>query len=146
MLEELRTTDPPIRLNALFYEPGTAADVARELQALGEVVVAVGAPLAGPRNGRPGRDCDALLLRRGVAPQAATAETRQLADLLRGMPSFAPDGDEPPARSTRARTAAFRCSRPTPTACSARCRPAGCRPSVTRSASGCASRSWPVTT
>ena len=94
MLEELRTTDPPIRLNALFYEPGTAADVARELQALGEVVVAVGAPLAGPRNGRPGRDCDALLLRRGVAPRAATAETRQLADLLRDMPFFEPDGDE----------------------------------------------------
>ena len=94
MLEEVRTDEPPIRLNALFYEPGSAAEVAHELHALGEVVIAVGAPLAGPRNGRPGRDCDALLLRRGVAPQAPTQETRQLADLLRDLPTFAPGGDD----------------------------------------------------
>jgi len=95
MLEEVRTPEPPIRLSALFYEPGSAEDVARELHTLDEVVIGVGAPLAGPRNGRPGRDCDALLLRRGVAPQAATQETRLLADLLRDLPAFAPeDGDE----------------------------------------------------
>ena len=29
MLEEVRTPEPPIRLSALFYEPGSAADVAR---------------------------------------------------------------------------------------------------------------------
>jgi predicted nuclease with RNAse H fold len=94
MLEEVRTPDPPIRLSALFYEPGSAADVARELLTLEEVVIGVGAPLAGPRNGRPGRDCDALLLRRGVAPLAATQETRLLADLLRDLPTFAPGGEE----------------------------------------------------
>ncbi len=94
MLEELRATEPPIRLNALFYEPGTAADVARELHALDEVAVALGAPLGGPRNGRPGRDCDALLLRRGVAPRAATSETRELVDLLRDLAAFEPDADE----------------------------------------------------
>jgi predicted nuclease with RNAse H fold len=94
MLEEVRTPEPPIRLSALFYEPGSAADVARELHTLTDVVVGVGAPLAGPRNGRPGRDCDALLLRRGVAPQAATQETRLLADLLRDLPTFAPGGEE----------------------------------------------------
>ena len=94
MLEEVRTEEPPIRLNALFYEPGSAADVANELHKLGEVVIGVGAPLAGPVNGRPGRDCDALLLRRGVAPQAPTQETRQLADLLRDLPTFAPGGEE----------------------------------------------------
>ena len=93
MLEEVRTPEPPIRLSALFYEPGSAADVARELLTLEEVVIGVGAPLAGPRNGRPGRDCDALLLRRGVAPLAATQETRLLADLLRDLPTFAPEGD-----------------------------------------------------
>ena len=71
MLEEVREPEPPIRLNALFYEPGSAAEVAGELHKLGDVVIGVGAPLAGPRDGRPGRDCDALLLRRGVAPQAA---------------------------------------------------------------------------
>lgn len=94
MLEEVRTPEPPVRLSALFYEPGSAADVARELHTLPDVVVGVGAPLAGPRNGRPGRDCDALLLRRGVAPRAATEQTRLLADLMRDMPTFAPGGEE----------------------------------------------------
>src|SRR5215203_3326135 len=46
MLEEVRTPEPPIRLSALFYEPGSAADVARELLTLDEVVIGVGAPLA----------------------------------------------------------------------------------------------------
>jgi predicted nuclease with RNAse H fold len=95
MLEELRAPEPPIRLSALFYEPGSAEQVASELLTLDEVVVAVGAPLAGPRNGRPGRDCDALLLRRGVAPLAPTQETRKLADLLRDLPAFKPEEDEP---------------------------------------------------
>jgi predicted nuclease with RNAse H fold len=94
MLEEVRTPEPPIRLSALFYEPGSAADVARELHTLSDVVIGVGAPLAGPRNGRPGRDCDALLLRRGVAPQAPTEQTRLLADLLRDLPTFAPGGED----------------------------------------------------
>jgi predicted nuclease with RNAse H fold len=94
MLEEVRTQEPPIRLNALFYEPGSAAEVAHELRTLGDVVIGVGAPLAGPVNGRPGRDCDALLLRRGVAPQAPTQETRILADLLRDLATFAPGGED----------------------------------------------------
>jgi predicted nuclease with RNAse H fold len=94
LLEEVRTDEPPIRLNALFYEPGSAAQVAKELHGLGEVVIGVGAPLVGPVNGRPGRDCDALLLRRGVAPQAPTQETRVLAELLRDLPAFAPGGEE----------------------------------------------------
>ena len=94
MLEEVRTEEPPIRLNALFYEPGSAAEVAHELHTLGEVVIGVGALLAGPVNGRPGRDCDALLLRRGVAPQAPTQETRILADLLRDLAAFAPGGED----------------------------------------------------
>ena len=94
MLDEVRTPDPPIRLSALFYEPGSAEDVARELHALGDVVVGVGAPLGGPRDGRPGRDCDALLLRRGVAPQPGHQETRKLAELVRDLHTFAPgDGD-----------------------------------------------------
>jgi len=90
MLEELRVREPPIRLTAIFFEPGSAAEVAAELRALREVVVGVGAPLAPPRDGRPGRDCDALLLRRGVAPQAADPECRQLAALLDGMELFTP--------------------------------------------------------
>jgi predicted nuclease with RNAse H fold len=95
VLEEVRTPDPPIRLSAIFYEPGSAAGVAAELRALGDVVVGVGAPLATAREGRPGRDCDALLLRRGVAPQAATPETRRLTELLAELPVFAPADGEP---------------------------------------------------
>jgi predicted nuclease with RNAse H fold len=94
MLEEQRAPEPPIRLTALFYEPGSAEEVARELHTLDEVVVGVGAPLAGPRNGRPGRDCDALLLRRGVPPKPASEHTRRLAGLLRDLPAFAPDSDD----------------------------------------------------
>jgi predicted nuclease with RNAse H fold len=94
MLEEVRTPDPPIRLSAIFYEPGSAAAVAAELRSLTEVVIGVGAPLGTPQEGRPGRDCDALLLRRGVAPQVATPETRQLAELLAELPLFAPTADE----------------------------------------------------
>jgi len=90
MLEEVRRPEPPIQLSAIFFEPGSATQVAAELQSLGEVVVGVGAPLAGPSEGRPGRDCDALLLRRGVAPQPATPETSELAELLGGLPAFEP--------------------------------------------------------
>jgi predicted nuclease with RNAse H fold len=94
MLEEVRTPEPPIRLSALFYEPGSADDVARERHTLTDFVVGVGAPLGDPRPGRPGRDCDALLLRRGVAPQAPAQETRKLADLLRDLPVFKPGAGE----------------------------------------------------
>jgi len=47
LLEEVRDPEPPIRLSALFYEPGPAAQVAEELRTLGNVVVGVGAPLSG---------------------------------------------------------------------------------------------------
>lgn len=93
MLEEVRTPEPPVRLSALFFEPGSAAQVAAELRSLDEVVVGVGAPLAGPREDRPGRDCDTLLLRRGVAPQPVNPETRGLAELLHDLNAFAPDDD-----------------------------------------------------
>jgi len=98
MLEEVRTPEPPIRLSAIFFEPGPADGVAAELRSLGEVVVGVGAPLAGPREGRPGRDCDALLLRRGVGAQPANRETRDLAERLGDLPVFTPtegEGDGP---------------------------------------------------
>ena len=41
LVEEVRDPEPPIRLSALFYEPGSAEQVAAELSALGEIVVAV---------------------------------------------------------------------------------------------------------
>jgi hypothetical protein len=41
LLEEVRDPDPPIRLSALFYEPGTPEQVAAELRRLGEIVVGI---------------------------------------------------------------------------------------------------------
>jgi hypothetical protein len=42
LLEEVRDPDPPIRLSALFYEPGTPEQVAAELRKLGDIVVGIG--------------------------------------------------------------------------------------------------------
>jgi hypothetical protein len=42
LLEEVRDPEPPIRLSALFYEPGTPEQLAAELRTLGDVVVGVG--------------------------------------------------------------------------------------------------------
>jgi predicted nuclease with RNAse H fold len=90
MLEEVRVSEPPVRLSAIFFEPGSAAEVGAELRSLGAVVVGIGAPLGGPREGRPGRDVDALLLRRGVAPQAADRACRELLEQLPGLHVFTP--------------------------------------------------------
>jgi hypothetical protein len=85
MLEEVRTPEPPIRLSAIFFEPGSADQVAAELRSLGNVVLGVGAPLSGRRP---------ELERRGVPPLAESPEAARLVELL-GMPVFAPDdGDE----------------------------------------------------
>jgi predicted nuclease with RNAse H fold len=94
MLEEVRTTEPPIRLSAIFFEPGAAEQVAAELSSLEDVVLGVGAPLADALAGRPGRDCDALLLRRGVGPQAADREARRLAELLSELSAYEPEAGE----------------------------------------------------
>ena len=42
LLEEVRDPEPPIRLSALFYEPGGPDQVAAELRGLGEIVVGLG--------------------------------------------------------------------------------------------------------
>jgi hypothetical protein len=42
LLEEVRDPEPPIRLSALFYEPGTPEQVASELHRLRDIVVGVG--------------------------------------------------------------------------------------------------------
>jgi hypothetical protein len=82
MLEEVRAPEPPIRLSAIFYEPGSAAQVAKELRSLGDVVAGIGAPLSGRHP---------ELERRGVAPLAESAEALRLVELL-GLRVFAPDG------------------------------------------------------
>ena len=85
MLEEVRTPEPPIRLSAIFFEPGSAEQVAAELRSLGEVVVGVGAPLSGRQP---------ELERRGVPPQPESPEAARVVELL-GMPLFsAEDSDD----------------------------------------------------
>lgn len=81
MLEEVRTPEPPIRLSAIFFEPGSAEQVAAELRSLGDVVVGVGAPLSGRQP---------ELERRGVPPQPESPEAARLVELL-GLPVFTPD-------------------------------------------------------
>jgi hypothetical protein len=88
VLEEVRRAEPPIRLSALFFEPGSAEQVAAELRALSDVVLAVGAPLSGDGVRRAADD---LLAARGVGPQAPNAELVRLAALLDGMPPYRPD-------------------------------------------------------
>jgi hypothetical protein len=91
LLEEVREPEPPIRLSALFYEPGSAGEVAAELAALGDVVVGLGAPASG------GDAAQALLAARGVQPHQPHPEVERLVERL-GMQVFAPDdeGDEGP--------------------------------------------------
>jgi predicted nuclease with RNAse H fold len=95
VLQEVRTPEPPVRLSALFFEPGSVAQVAAELRSLGDVVVGVGAPLAYPADGRPERHCDVLLERRGVAAHPPDPQAPELAHLLGDLALFAPDADAP---------------------------------------------------
>ena len=84
MLEEVRTPEPPIRLSAIFFEPGSADQVAAELRSLRDVVVGVGAQLSGRQP---------ELERRGVPPQAESPEAARLVELL-GMPVFTPEDSD----------------------------------------------------
>jgi predicted nuclease with RNAse H fold len=83
MLEEVRASEPPIGLSAIFFEPGSAGQVADELRSLGEIVVAVGAPLSGHNR---------ELERRGVPPLRESPEAGRLVELL-DLPLFAPGDD-----------------------------------------------------
>ena len=87
LLEEVREPEPPIRLAAVFYEPGNARQIAGELTLLPEVVVAIAAP-----TGEGERVCDGLLRDRGVAPVAPHPEALQLSEALAGLGRFAPSG------------------------------------------------------
>ena len=88
MLEEVRAPEPPIRLSAMFFEPGSAAQVASELRALGDVVLGLGGALGASRA------CDAMLVERGVPPQPIDQETLRLRELLGELEAFAPHQDD----------------------------------------------------
>ncbi len=86
VVEELRDPDPPIRLMASFFEPGSAAELASQLRLWeGEVVVALGAP-ADPEGGE--RSCDAMLADLGVAPARPSPELSSLVGELSELPRF----------------------------------------------------------
>jgi predicted nuclease with RNAse H fold len=89
VLEEVRTAEPPIRLSALFFEPGAAEQVVAEVQALGDVVVALGGPLTVHGDGSA-RASDELLAARGVAAQRPSSELSRLAAMMSGMAVFRP--------------------------------------------------------
>ena len=91
MLEEVRQPEPPIQLAAVFYEPGSAAQVAAELTALEEAVVAIGAPVTqatGPRR------CDEGLRARGLATPQPDPEVLRLAEALGPLGIFRPAGQD----------------------------------------------------
>ena len=94
-LEEVREPEPPIRLAAQLYQPGSPAQVVNALSTLEDAIVAVGAPLTRPGHGRPERVCDELLRNRGVPPEppneAALALRAGLASLMAYSPEAAGD-------------------------------------------------------
>lgn len=91
-LEEVRAAEPPIRLRATFYEPGTVAEVLAELSATPDAVIAVAAPQSAPAEGER-RACDTALLRRGVTPHPALDSGLDLFAGLESLGLFRPSVD-----------------------------------------------------
>ena len=89
--EEVRDPDPPIRLRATFYEPGTVEQVAEAIRGFDDAVVGIAAPLSGPAEGRDMRVADVELRRRGVFPLPYEEEGRRIAQALAGRGLFGPD-------------------------------------------------------
>jgi predicted nuclease with RNAse H fold len=97
-LEEVRVEEPPVRLHATFFEPGTAEAVAAQVLALGETVVAIATPLGGPAHEQPVRVCDAELQRRGVTPHGLVPAGPELRERLSARAVYAPGADAAGAR------------------------------------------------
>jgi predicted nuclease with RNAse H fold len=94
-LEEVREPEPPIRLRATFFEPGSVEQVAAAVRAFGEPVVAIAAPFSTPRDGRSVRVCDEQLRRRGVFPLAFEDSGRRMFQALANRGLFDPgESDE----------------------------------------------------
>ncbi len=92
-LEEVRMEEPPVRLAATLFEPGSPAAVVSRIGSFDELVVAVGAPLGEPGHGRPARVCDELLQGRGIPPVEPSAAAFALRHGLSDLAAFAP-GEE----------------------------------------------------
>ena len=76
-LEEVRTEEPPIRLHARFYEPGSPAAVVEELRRFDGAIIGIGASLS-PEPGLAGEE----LQRRGVVPGPVHEGARALVETL----------------------------------------------------------------
>ena len=83
-----------MRLQARFYEPGSADAVAARIGALGDVVVAVAGPMTVGRHGRDRRACDHALRHVGITPLPFTEDGARLFEDLSPLGLFAPDSDE----------------------------------------------------
>ena len=86
-LEEVRDPEPPIRLESLFYEPATPAQVAAEIEAFDGAVVAV----ATPASSGEARVADRELRSRGVLPVPPTREGVAMFQALGPLGVFHPD-------------------------------------------------------
>jgi predicted nuclease with RNAse H fold len=95
VLREVRAEEPPIRLEATFYEPGGVEALLGELARLDDAVVAVSAPRGQAAGEGSVRRCDADLAARGVPPQRFEPAALRLYDGLapRGLyvPAVLPD-------------------------------------------------------
>ena len=94
VLREVRTDEPPVRLEARFYEPGSHGAVVARVGALADVVVAVGAPMTHGRRGRERRACDHALRHLGIQPLPFSDEGGALFEELAELGLFEPDTDE----------------------------------------------------
>ena len=94
VLREVRTEDPPVRLGARFYEPGDPSAVARVIRGLGDVVVAIGAPMTKPARGRDQRAADEALARLGIVPRPYSDAGASLFESLADLGLFQPAGDD----------------------------------------------------
>lgn len=90
-LEEVRAEEPPIRLGATFFEPGSVAQVIEQVRMLGDVIVGIGAPLTRGES----RASDAELRRLGVLPQPALDAGLALVEGLADLGVFTPEGHGP---------------------------------------------------
>jgi predicted nuclease with RNAse H fold len=94
VIEEVREPDPPIRLRATFFEPGSVEEVAEAVRSFGDAAVGIAAPFSSPRNGRELRLCDLELRRRGVFPLEYDEQGRRMFQALANRGLFAPPEDE----------------------------------------------------
>ena len=109
VLREVRVEEPPVRLEAVFYEPGGVEALLAELAGHPDAVIGVGAPGAEGAEGRP-RRADADLAARGVPGQSAEpAAARLYAGLApRGLFRPEPSADEAHAGAGLVDEGAFR--------------------------------------